>query len=180
MGFRSATPIEELAIPYDPSQVVARVARRRRLLISRIISFVITVAVVVGLYLWQRDEAAGRALPVISAVVVGIALAWLLGCLVAWLRARRELASLGSGLAVRIGRAGVEVAGSFAPWSEVESLAAVRSKWGRGPRLQLRQVGGVTTAVPFEQIEVRPATLDTTARAYSAGRHGVDLSALDA
>jgi len=33
--------------------------------------------------------------------------------------------------------------------------------------------------VPLDQIDVRPATLDLTARAYSGGRHGVDLQALD-
>jgi hypothetical protein len=33
--------------------------------------------------------------------------------------------------------------------------------------------------VPLDQITVFPATLDSTVRAFSAGRHGVDLSAIE-
>jgi hypothetical protein len=33
--------------------------------------------------------------------------------------------------------------------------------------------------VPLDQIPTLPATLDSTARAYSGGRFGVDLRALD-
>jgi hypothetical protein len=40
-------------------------------------------------------------------------------------------------------------------------------------------VTGSQASVSFEQIPTYPATLDTTARAFSGGRHGVDLTALD-
>ena len=33
--------------------------------------------------------------------------------------------------------------------------------------------------MPLDQVTVFPATLDTTVRAFSGGRHGIDLSALD-
>ena len=38
---------------------------------------------------------------------------------------------------------------------------------------------GRTSTLPFDQVTVFPATLDTTVRAFSGGRHGIDLSALE-
>jgi hypothetical protein len=58
-------------------------------------------------------------------------------------------------------------------------VAAVKPGVGRPVELRLTLVDGRRAAVDFEQITVFPATLDTTVRAFSAGRHGVDLSALD-
>jgi hypothetical protein len=103
----------------------------------------------------------------------------LLAHLVAYLLARRELRQVGLGTALRIGRPGVEIRGTFVPWPEVQSLAAVKGKMGRSADLELTRVNGEKFRVPLDQMQVRPATLDLTARAYSAGRHGVDLAALE-
>jgi hypothetical protein len=68
----------------------------------------------------------------------------------------------------------------YVPWPEVVSLAAVRGRGiGAAPLLQLTRTSGPPLTVPFEQLSSRPATLDMTARAYSGGRHGIDLSAFD-
>ena len=64
-------------------------------------------------------------------------------------------------------------------WSYVSSLDTVRGGPGRSPRLRLRTTDGRTSQVPLDQVQAFPATLDSSARAFSAGRHGVDLSALD-
>ena len=93
--------------------------------------------------------------------------------------ARRELRGVGSGTAVRIGRPGIQVARVFTPWSEVTALTMTAGRWGRSDRFELRRTSGPAVSVPLNQIEVHPATLDSTARAYSGGRHGVDLTALD-
>ena len=93
---------------------------------------------------------------------------------VGYVQAKRELASVREGVALRIGRAGVQVADAFAYWPQVSSLHVVKGRVGRSPRLAprpRRRLG----EVPLDQLDVLPATLDTTARAYSAGRHGVDL-----
>jgi hypothetical protein len=170
--------IEELVADYDPAQVSQRVTRRRRLLISRLISLLLTAVILAGLYVWQRSEGQPTSLWV-SGVILGLTAAWALIGAVRFVLARRELQSMPSGPAVRIGRAGVQVAGLHSPWSEVVSLGAVKGGLGRGPRLQLTTTSGATAAVPFDQLGARPATLDMTARAYSAGRHGVDLEALE-
>jgi hypothetical protein len=182
MTFKSldgSRPIEELYLPFDPTLVVDKVQRRRRGVRSRLVSLVITIAILTALYFWQRDEMAGSGFVAIYAVVLGISVAWLLAYLVAYLLARRELRQVGMGTALRIGRPGVEIRGTFVPWPEVQSLAAVKGKMGRSADLELTRVNGEKFRVPLDQMQVRPATLDLTARAYSAGRHGVDLAALE-
>ena len=79
------------------------------------------------------------------------------------------------GVALRIGRAGVQVADVFAYWPQISGLRVVKGRVGRSPRFRMEHSGGFAD-VPLDQLGVLPATLDTTARAYSAGRHGVDLT----
>ncbi len=50
---------------------------------------------------------------------------------------------------------------------------------GRGTMVRLTAVDGRQADVPLGHVTVFPATLDSTARAFSGGRHGVDLAALD-
>lgn len=171
--------IEELTVAFDPSELEEKTRRWRRRMRSRLASLVITVVLLAVLYLWKRDQFAGGGVIVLYAVLLTVSVGWFVGYLVVYLRAKRELARAGQGIAVRIGRPGVEVSGTFVPWSEVTSLRAVTERWGRRPRLQLSRTGGQPLSVPLNQLNIRPATLDLTARAYSAGRHGVDLSALD-
>ena len=112
-------------------------------------------------------------------MLFGISLGWLAVSIAGYVQAKQDLAGIGQGVAVRIGRAGVQVADAFAYWPQVGSLHIVKGRLGRSPRLRLDHAGG-SAEVPLDQLDVLPATLDTTARAYSAGRHGVDLTALDA
>jgi hypothetical protein len=172
-------PIEELTLPFDPTATQDRVLRRRRQLRGRGISLGITVLVLGGIYLWRRSQHAGSDFLAVYGVVLAISLAWFLGYLVSYLLARRALTRVGTGIALRVGRPGVEVRGVFVPWADVVSLAAAKAGLFRSPLLRVTRTGGEPLSVPFDQIQVRPATLDLTARAYSAGRHGVDLEALD-
>jgi hypothetical protein len=175
----SLTPITELLVPYDPEPLTKRVARRRALVRSRIISLVITVAVLAAVYVWQRDQLHGTGFLVVYSVVLGIPVIWLAVVSILYLRARSALRGLASGVAIRVGPPGIQVAGLAAPWSQVASVAAVKPGPGKGPVLRLNLVDGRQSAVPFEQVTVFPATLDSAVRAFSASRHGVDLSALD-
>jgi len=178
-GMSPWAPIEELAVPYDPALVFGKVSRRRRMMRSRLISLGLSVIIVVALYLWLPVEATGVSYLVLTAVLLGVSLVWFLVVLVSYRRAKAELAGLGAGTALRIGRAGVEVAGLFAGWPEVAGLAVVKGGLGRSPQVALTLVDGRRSTLPLDQVSVFPATLDSTARAYSAGRHGVDLSALE-
>ena len=71
------------------------------------------------------------------------------------------------------------MAGLAAPWAQVASVTTVKGGLGRDPLLRLTLSDGRTSTLPLDQVTVFPATLDTTVRAFSGGRHGVDLSALD-
>jgi hypothetical protein len=175
----SMSPITELVVPYDPGPLTAKVARRRALVRSRIISLVITVAVLAAIYFWQRDQLQGNGFLVVYGVVVGIPVIWLVVVLVLYLRVRRQLRTLRSGIAIQVGPPGIMVAGLGAGWPEVAAVAAVKPGVGKGPVLRLTLHDGRQAAVPFEQITMFPATLDGAVRAFSASRHGVDLSALD-
>jgi hypothetical protein len=175
----SLTPITELLVPYDPGPLTEKVARRRARVRSRIISLVITAAILVAVYLWQRDQLQGNGFLVVYGVVLGIPVVWLIVVSAMYVQARGALRRLAPGVAIRVGPPGIEVARLGAPWPQVASVAAVKPGPGKGPVLRLRLVDGRQAAVPFEQITVFPATLDSAVRAFSASRHGVDLSALD-
>jgi hypothetical protein len=170
--------IDELVVPFDASRLADRARRRKRGLWGRVVSLVITAGVLALLYFFGGEERQGSGYLTVYGVVLGISVAWLLGYLVAWLRARRALQRVGRGTAVRVGRPGIQVARTFTPWAEVTGLAMVRRR-GRGAAFEVRRSSGPPVSVPLEQVEVHPATLDSTVRAYSGGRHGVDLAALE-
>ncbi len=174
-------PIAELVLPYDPSALVATVRRRRRALVVRLISLGVSLAVLAGVYAWQWDTISAQGGPywVFPAIALALALVWTAVVLLGFLRARKDLRTAPAGIAVRMGRPGVVVGTAFARWTDVEALEVVPGGLGRADRLRLRTVEGAHGDVPLDQVVVHPATLDSTARAYSAGRRGVDLSRLD-
>jgi hypothetical protein len=174
----STGPISELIVPYDPGPLTEKVVRRRRTVRTRLVSLGITVAVLLLIYLWRRDDMQD-ALFILFAIVLGVSLA-LLGVGVAlYVVAKREIGAVGGGTAIRIGPSGIQVAGLGASWSEVAVIDTVKGGLRRRPRLRLTTADGRRADVPLDQVTVFPATLDSTVRAFSAGRHGVDLSALD-
>lgn len=175
----SMSPITELVVPYDAGPLTEKIARRRAMVRSRIISLVITVVVLVAIYFWQRDQLVGNSFLVVYGVVVGIPVIWLAVVLILYFRAAKQVSTLRPGIAVQVGPPGIMVGGLGASWPEVAGVAAVKPGPGKGPALRLTLQDGRQAAVPFEQITVFPATLDGAVRAFSASRHGVDLSALD-
>ena len=175
----STDPISELVVPYDPGPLSEKVARRRRLVRTRLVSLGITVAVLLLIYFWRREDMQDAVFVVLFAIVLGVSLT-LLGVGVAlYVVAKRQIGSVGSGTAISIGPPGIQVAGLSASWPEVAAIGTVKPGPGRGPRLRLTTRDGRRGDVPLDQVTVFPATLDSTVRAFSAGRHGVDLSALE-
>ena len=174
-------PIAELVLPYDPTALAETVRRRRRGLVVRLVSLGISLVVLAAIYAWQWDTISAQGGPywVFPAIGLTVALVWTAVVLVGFLRVRKDLRTAPDGIAVRMGRPGVVVGTAFARWSDVEGLEVVPGGLGRSDRLRLRTHDGQTGLVPLDQVVVAPATLDGTARAYSAGRRGVDLSRLD-
>jgi len=172
-------PIDELVVSYDPGPLADKVERRRRLMRSRLMSLGITIVIMIVIYVWQREQLQGAGFITVYAVVLGISVGFVVFTLIGYLRARRELGAIGTGTAIRIGAPGIQVAGLAAPWTQVTSLTTVKGGLGREPALRLTLSDGRTSTLPFDQVTVFPATLDTTVRAFSGGRHGIDLSALE-
>ena len=175
----SMSPITELVVPYDAGPLSELLARRRALVRSRIISLVISVVVMVAIYFWQRDQLQGLGFLFVYGVVLAIPVVWLVVVLIMYFRTRGRLRKLQPGIAVQIGPPGIMVGGLGASWPEVAHVAAAKPGVGEGPALRLRLHDGRQADVPFELITVFPATLDGAVRAFSASRHGVDLSKLD-
>ncbi len=175
----TSSPFHELVVDYDPGELAQKVARRRRLVRSRLLSLGITIVIMVVIYLWQREQLRGAGFFAVYGLVFGISIAFVIVTLIGYLRARRQLTSIGSGTAIRIGAPGIQIAGLAAPWSQVAVVDTVKGGIGRGPALRLTLTDGRSAALPLDQVTVFPATVDTTARAFSGGRHGVDLGALE-
>lgn len=175
----STGPISELVVSYDPGPLTEKVERRRHLIRSRLISLAITIALLALIYAWQREAMQGAGFVIIFAVVLGVSLAWLAASIVLFVLAKREMRTIGSGVAIRVGPLGIQVAGLGAPWSQVAAIDTTKGGIDRGPRLRLTLTDGRHAEVPLDQVTVFPATLDSAVRAFSAGRHGVDLSAVE-
>ena len=174
-------PIAELLLPYDPATLVETVRRRRRRLVMRLVSLGISLALLGGIYAWQHRAIAeqGGAYWVVTGIVLALSMIPLVVVLLGFLQSRKELRLVPAGVAVRMGRPGVVVGTAFARWTDVAALEVVPGGLGRADRLRLRTRAGATGIVPLDQVVVHPATLDGTARAYSAGRQGVDPTRLD-
>lgn len=171
----------ELVVGYDPTPAHDRAERWQRMVRSRLISLGISVVLLIVVFALQRDRLMQHPVPtfVVYGVVLLVAIGWLVGVMIAARLARRAAAEVGSGVALRVTRSGLEFAGQPIGWQQLAWLGVVKGSWPTGPLLQATRGDGAVVAVPLEQLDVRPATLDTTVRAYSGGRFGVDLSALD-
>ena len=176
--FTTGSPYEELALAYDPTAALRRLRARRRRFVSRIISLLITLGIMIAIYVWRPEQFVGASLWVVYGIVLAISLGFAVFSLIGWLQARKVFAGIGQGIALRLGRPGVEIGGTYVPWTSVGSLAVRKGKLGHGPQFTVTRGDGQRLAVPLDQLAVFPATLDSTARAYSGGRLGVDLTAL--
>jgi uncharacterized membrane protein YqjE len=174
--------IDALVVDYDNSQAQQRVLRLRRMLRSRLASLGISIVILIAIFIWQRDRFLDNPLPMILvyAVVLLGGIGWVVGVLIAYRAARRAVATDQHGVALRVDRRGVELAGQQIPWSGLGSLDTAKGRWPQGPTLRATTTDGRSVEVPLEQLPVLPATVDSAARAYSGGRFGLDLSALDA
>lgn len=178
--------MREMPIFYDPTVLAGRVASARRALIWGATMTGITLALLVGVVVHIQFGLAGRPgetwgmvrwvlafSAAVSLVSVAARAIWLL-------RQRSGLRRLGVGLAFVLSARGFQAApGEPLPWDQIEQIRAARGKWGLGYALEVRRVDGSTQALPLEGLDVLPGSLDAATRAYSAGRHGVDLSVVD-
>lgn len=180
----SSGQIEELTVPYDGAEVQRRLQHRKGMLRMRLISLAVTIVIMIVVYVFFRERFAdaGPSWIIVYALVLLLSLGWVVGTFVAYRLAKQEADGLPpeGTIALRVNRQGVEVAGTAVPWHEVQGLTVVKGKLGQGELLEVERTVGDPVAAPVRQLPVRLGTVDSVARAYSGGRHGVDLTALDA
>ncbi|MFT3860741.1 hypothetical protein [Micropruina sp.] len=170
--------VGEYVVFYAPEAVQAKVARWRSLLIQRLISTAVSVAIGAAVwYFFAAQVGSWGPWLVGSALVVG--LIWVVISGSGLLIARRDARPVAPGPAFAVTRDGVWVAGLWLTWPEVGAVLANPGRFGRSPQLKVEARDGRSAAVPMEYLSALPANIDSAVRALSGGRCRIDLSRLD-
>lgn len=168
-----------LIAEFSPQLPDAVVARRRRLMITSIVSLVLSL-VLCGVIGWFNRESLHGPWPwVFFGVILLPSLLRLAFTIVGWRLALADRRKVGQGPALVIGRFGVELEGQRFDWPQVGGITTRNGRWGNGPDVVVVPTSAAPVAVPMNHLDVLPATLDSAARVFSFGRHGVNLSAVE-
>lgn len=172
---------DELVVGYNPMPAAERVAHYGRLVRSRLLWLGVALVVVVIIYLTQRSELDATATVLLFVLGLGFTTVWLVIALILWLLAKNRLQKVNQvqGIALRVSRTGIEIAGTTVPWPQVGRIGTTRGPLGTGPLLAVTDAAGQTTTVPFSYLDTLPGSLDSALRAYSGGRRWLDTSGLD-
>ena len=173
---------DEFRVAYNPVPSAARVAalsaRVRRALIQAVVSLALWVVI----FWWQRDRSAAIAwsVLVVGALVSAAVVAATVGV---WLLARRDLSSVGSGDAIVIDRGGITglrpgTPAVQVPWEQVAAVVGRGRSLGRGPSLVVTRHDGPEWSVPLSFLDAQAGTIDNAIRVFSGGRKGLDISGL--
>lgn len=173
---------ERFAVGLTPLPTAARVARQRSALRMRIISALISLAILVGFLVFFNPGWSAGIVTGFVAVWVAMTAIWFIVTVVALQRAKRDLASIGEGDAFYIDAAGIEFVHPRpvrASWSEISAVRITGNSLGAGPRLVLEVDGQSPVGIPLSFIDATPSAIDSATSARSLGRVRVDVSGLD-
>jgi hypothetical protein len=172
----------EVHIRYNPVPAAERVAHYRALIRTRLFWLAIAVGCCAAFWLfYARSFGLSKGhIAALWASGCGFSVVWLAMALVGYLRSRRVLARMGQGLAVRIGRWGVDLHGVALGWQDIAQVAARRHRLAAaGPDLVVRTTRGETYKLPWLFLDTLPGTVDAAVQAYTSGVHRLDISKLD-
>lgn len=170
--------VGEYVVFYAPEAVQAKVKRWRSMLIQRLISTAISVAIGAAVWYFFADQVGSWGPWLVgSALVVG--LIWVIVSVTGLVIARRDAAQVQPGPAFAVTRDGVWIAQLWLTWPEVGAVLANPGRFGRSARLVVNARDGRSAAVPMEYLTALPANIDSAVRALSGGRCWIDLSRLD-
>lgn len=169
----------QLVVNHAPEVVERKVSATRLSLTLRLILSGVGLLVLAGLYLWRGSSFPGEVSWILM-VSLGFTLVLCLVHALWFFRLRGERKVTGTGPALVMSPDGVQTADGAIGWDELEQLRAIPgAKRGFGYQLEVLAHDGRSLTVPLEALDMLPGTLDAAARAYSYGRHGVDLSVVD-
>lgn len=165
-----------------PLPTAARVTRQRSALRMRLISALISLALlVVFIVLFGRQWSLGWTITIAVAWALSTAF-WFLVTVDALRRAKRDLALIPQGDAFYLDPHGIEFVfprPAKVAWAEVTAFKLVGRNFGAGPALCVEAAGQEVGRVPVSFLDATPAVIDSAAQAYSLGRVRLDSAALD-
>ncbi len=173
---------ERFAVGLTPLPTAARVARTRSALRMRVISTLVSLALLIGILVfldpgWSRGLVIG-----FIAVWAASTATWMTVTVVGLHRAKKDLASIGHGDAFYIDAAGIEFVHPQpmrATWADINALRIAGGNLGAGPRLIMEASGDRTVRIPLSFVDASPSAIDSATSARSLGRVRVDVSGLD-
>lgn len=165
-----------------PLPTAARVTQQRRALRVRLISSLISLALLtVFIVFFGRDWARGWTITIVVLWVLSTAF-WFLVTVDALRRAKRDLAKIPEGDAFYLDPQGVEFVfphPARVTWGEITAFKLVGRNFGAGPCLSVHAGGTEIARVPVSFLDATAAVIDSAAQAYSLGRVRLDTAALD-
>ncbi len=173
---------ERFTVGLTPLPTAARVTRQRSALRMRIISALISFALLIA-FLVFFNPGFSRGLTIgFVAIWVATTAIWMTITVVGLQRAKRDLASIGHGEALYIDASGVEFVHPRpvrATWGEITALRITGNSMGAGPRLVMEVDGQPAVRIPMSFMDATPSAIDSATSARSLGRVRVDVSGLD-
>lgn len=165
--------------PVPMANAVATLAGKLR---ASLLWTILGAAVWTGIWWWQRENWGS---PWLLVAGYGVSVVLILITLLRLLRARRNLARIGRGAAFEAGHRGLrmhtlEGAMLELEWGQLKALRTAGHKVGAGPEMVVEALQGKVWSMPLSFLDALPGTIDGGVRATSNGRHGLDLSGLDA
>ena len=174
---------ERFAVGLTPLPTAARVSKQRSALRWRIISGIISLAILIAiLWFFGRDWGQGWVIAFIVLWVVSTGF-WLVVNIVGLQRAKRDLASIQEGVGMYIDANCIEFLQPTPvriPWGDITAMRLAGRNSGAGPAIVVEAGDQKHKSLPVSFFDATPAVIDSIATAYSLGRVRLDASTLDA
>lgn len=165
-----------------PLPTAARVTRQRSTVRSRIVTSIISLAVLIVMFLVFRGAwSTGWFIAVLVLWVLSTAAGFIVSA-IGLRNAKRDLATIHEGDAFYLDPYGIEFvhpSASRVTWADVTAFTLKGHKFGVGPALVVEAEGREVARIPVSFLDATPAVIDSAAQAYSLGRVRLDTEALD-
>lgn len=173
---------DQFAVALTPLPTAARVAKHRSALRWRMISAVISLAILlVIIFVLDLGMSQGWLITVLVLWAVSTAV-WLTITFLALNRAKKDLASIAHGDAIVIDRQGLTFLHPDerrAAWGEITALKIAGSSFGAGPSLVMETSNQPAARIPISFLDALPSAIDSAVTAHSLGRVRLDVSEMD-
>lgn len=173
---------DQFAVALTPLPTAARVAKHRSALRWRIISALISLVILIVIAVVLDQGWTSGWIITLGILWVVSTGAWLSITIFALRRAKRDLASIAHGDAIRIDRQGMEFVHPEprrASWGEISALKITGPSFGAGPNLVMEVDSQPVAKVPMSFLDAMPSAIDSAVTAHSLGRIRLDVSEMD-